>query len=56
MSQTNEPEPWDEDELPCNRCGGRGTIITCIDDICHGTGECIHGDGETTCPSCGGEG
>lgn len=40
----------------CWECGGRGWKITCIDDMCHGLDECIHGDGETTCPDCGGTG
>lgn len=40
----------------CLTCGGNGTIVTCYDDICVGIGHCIHGDGEETCPDCGGEG
>lgn len=54
---------FDEDEDPdfepdcigCSRCGGAGTIIVCIDDMCQGAGECIHGDGEIVCPECGGD-
>lgn len=42
----------DEDFDSCHRCGGSGWIITCIDDLCHGSGECIHGDGDTPCPAC----
>lgn len=38
----------------CQRCGGAGYIVTCIDDMCRGCGECMHGDGETACPDCGG--
>lgn len=34
----------------CPTCGGLG--VTCIDDICRASGECIHGDG--WCPTCGG--
>ena len=58
---------FDEDELPddfedydlyasdgCQRCGGSGVIVVCIDDICRGAGECMHGDGEIACPDCGG--
>jgi hypothetical protein len=40
----------------CERCGGEGIIITCIDDLCVGGGHCIHGDGEEVCPDCFGEG
>ena len=36
------------------RCGGGGFIVTCIDDLCHGAGECMHGDGEMICPECHG--
>lgn len=30
-------------------CNGDGIIVTCIDDMCRGSGECIHGDGEKAC-------
>lgn len=43
-----------DDEPYCYRCDGSGWIITCCDDICVGSGECIHGDGEQLCPDCGG--
>lgn len=36
----------------CPTCGGLGVV--CIDDMCRGAGECIHGDGD--CPTCGGDG
>jgi hypothetical protein len=36
----------------CYQCGGRGYIVTCIDDLCHGQDECIHGDPPTPCPTC----
>lgn len=39
----------------CNTCGGEGVIVVCIDDMCRGAGECMHGDGEIPCPDCGGE-
>lgn len=32
------------------RCDGQGVIVTCIDDMCQGAGECMHGDGEEFCP------
>lgn len=40
----------------CYLCGGAGFIITCIDDMCHGTGSCMHGDGEDDCPVCNQDG
>lgn len=40
----------------CHKCGGEGWIITCWDDMCQGTGHCIHGDGEEICHECFGEG
>lgn len=45
-----------EDEAPCIECDGEGEILWCIDDICHGLGFCIHGDGMRICPECHGEG
>ena len=47
-----EPE-WETDE-GCSRCGGQGFIVVCIDDMCRGAGECMHGDGEIVCPDCKG--
>jgi hypothetical protein len=40
----------------CHQCNGEGILITCCDDMCVGAGECIHGDGEWTCPDCDGTG
>jgi hypothetical protein len=37
--------------VSCPRCGGIGHI--CIDDMCIGSGECIHGDSD--CPVCFGD-
>ena len=45
--------PFDGEES-CWRCGGEGFIVICIDDLCHGAGECMHGDGEMICPECHG--
>lgn len=42
--------------MTCDHCEGEGQILTCIDDLCQGTGECIHGDGYATCPVCKGDG
>lgn len=39
----------------CHRCDNKGTIIVCVDDMCRGAGECMHGDGEIVCPDCKGE-
>lgn len=36
----------------CYECGGRGYRVTCIDDLCHGQDECIHGDPPTPCRNC----
>ena len=41
-----------ESERYCWACGGRGWKITCPDDLCHGEGECIHGDPPTPCREC----
>lgn len=40
----------------CHRCEGSGEIVVCCDDLCHGAGQCMHGDGMALCPVCGGEG
>lgn len=42
-----------DDEGPCSRCLGSGEVVNCIDDMCHGTGECIH-EGNQLCPECHG--
>ena len=39
---------------PCSRCDGEGFILVCPDDVSHGAGECMHGDGEIVCPECKG--
>lgn len=47
------PDWWEyDDDGYCELCGGEGVIITCCDDICVGSGHCIHGDGEEMCPKC----
>lgn len=58
--EQEEPE-YDEYEgyegrSTCWACGGEGIEITCCDDICHGIGYCMHGDGQRMCPECHGEG
>jgi hypothetical protein len=49
-------ETYDDGPPVCQLCDGQGEIMVCIDDICHGLGECIHGDGYATCPDCKGSG
>ena len=41
--------------MTCPTCHGEGWIVDCCDDMCHGLGECMHGD-NAPCPECGGEG
>jgi hypothetical protein len=60
MSTDNREEwdgdDWDDpDDWYCYRCDNRGVIIVCVDDLCRGTGECMHGDGEMICPDCHGK-
>jgi hypothetical protein len=54
----DELDPFEDYDLyasdGCQTCGGEGFIVTCIDDMCRGCGECMHGDGEAPCPDCGG--
>ena len=42
------------DRNDCPDCHGKGTIITCPDDMCRSADECMHGDGEAPCPTCHG--
>ncbi len=44
------------DILTCSTCSGKGIVLVCVDDVCRGRGECIHGDGMGFCPDCGGDG
>lgn len=53
LNDNDYPDP--DDDGYCETCGGEGVIITCIDDLCVGAGECMHGDGEELCPDCDGE-
>ena len=47
-----EPVSW----ATCWECGGDGEVLTCIDDMCRGAGECMHGDGYGVCRPCKGTG
>ena len=40
----------------CPKCDGDGWVVICIDDICRGRGDCMHGDGNRVCPVCEGAG
>ena len=52
----DEPDDfYDDGSVYCWRCDNKGTVIVCIDDMCRGAGECMHGDGEVVCPDCKGE-
>lgn len=44
-----DADDFDLDGGYCDECGGEGWIVTCVDDICHGLGYCIHGDGMQIC-------
>lgn len=46
----------DDEPHECPHCGGSGVVMTCCDDLCHGQGYCIHGDGEDMCLACQGSG
>lgn len=41
--------------VACWNCE-EGTVVICMDDLCHGQGYCIHGDGNAVCDVCDGEG
>lgn len=47
-----------DDGESCWQCGGEGSLgSACIDDMCHGQDECIHGDDdEIPCDICEGSG
>lgn len=49
-------EDYYEDCPYCLECGGRGWVIRCIDDLCHGGDECIHGDPPVRCSLCNRDG
>jgi hypothetical protein len=59
LSADDEDNYYDEDyhePSTCWKCGGEGFQIVCMDDLCHGQGYCMHGDGHISCSACGGEG
>lgn len=55
------PEDWDDDydehdNSGCYECGGRGYVVRCPDDLCHGQDYCIHGDPPEPCGLCNKDG
>ncbi len=40
----------------CQTCDEFNEVVVCCDDICVGSGHCIHGDGMAACPDCDGTG
>ena len=55
MGEKTTYDEYVNDDDYCFRCDNQGYILVCPDDMCHGLGYCIHGDGETICPYCQGE-
>ena len=51
---SDDYDDYDE-PIPCDTCWGSGEVVACVDDICHGLGECIH-EGNQLCPACEGTG
>lgn len=51
-----ETDWLDDEEVVCSECNGECTVLVCVDDLCHGQGWCMHGDGEIDCPHCNGTG
>lgn len=51
-----ERDYYEDDDGYCDRCGGEGWIVVCCDDLCHGQGWCMHGDGDMPCPDCNRDG
>lgn len=45
-----------DDNNGCHECGGRAWVVRCIDDMCHGQDECIHGDPPSPCFACNRDG
>lgn len=43
-----------QDEPYCYECDGKGYKVVCLDDLCHGEDECIHGDPPVICRACHG--
>lgn len=55
MATDPELDDYDDsgyDDGSCYACDGSGWIVVCIDDMCRGAGECMHGDGEDNCKVC----
>ena len=56
LEQSDYDEDFDDERDYCGRCNEFGEVVICVDDLCHGAGECMHGDGMRICPDCGGKG
>jgi hypothetical protein len=41
---------------PCHECDEAHEEVVCCDDLCVGSGRCIHGDGMAPCRECSGTG
>lgn len=60
MAGADLGEPDDDDDgeylghVPCWNCD-EGTVVACMDDLCHGQGWCMHGDNRP-CHVCRGGG
>ena len=46
----------DFDDGSCYYCCWARFVVTCCDDLCHGQGYCMHGDGNDDCPVCNKDG
>lgn len=47
-----EQDGLGHDNGACCECSGSGWKVVCIDDMCHGEDECIHGDPPVPCRNC----
>jgi len=36
-----DEDEYDEGGWDCERCGGQGIVMICVDDCCRGAGECL---------------
>ncbi len=52
--EAQQGEDYDDGGDPpyCCACNGRRWVVRCIDDLCYGQDECIHGDPPSPCWEC----